>query len=163
MYEIVGLYPKYGRKGGFLVFSAHVYFLPPLDLDVRGYKINFTTKKDSKIYDPTEISYDFESQEVGRYPVIKFLGDGHKEMLTSLYQDLIEEAELEYKTFSFTKSFPKNYKEYNNFLKTKKEPEKKVRSPSSHVISKKTKKTPLKQKSPRTTLKGGSSNISSCR
>ena len=127
-FEIVGVYPRYGRKNNFMVFSGHVYFMEPLSLDVRGFKISICNGKPNRIYDPMEMAYDHEDEEICRFPVFKFCGEERENLMKEVYQSLEKEAEKEFFKFSFTENFPKNYNEYKKFLKVKKPLPQKIRT-----------------------------------
>lgn len=127
-FEIVGLYPRYGRKNNFMVFSGHVYFMEPLNLDVRGFKITISKDKSNRVYDPMEMAYDYEDEQISRFPIFKFCGEENKTLMQEVFKSLEEEAEKEFLKFSFTENFPKNYNEYKKFLKVKKSLPKKIRT-----------------------------------
>lgn len=119
-YEIVELYPKYGKKGEFIVFTAHVYFLiPPIEFDIRGYKVKYVVSEKNEVYDPTGLAYDFEDKKVARYPIFKLMGEEGEKLMENLKGDLEKAAAEKYAIFRFTENFPRNYKGYKNFLKEK--------------------------------------------
>lgn len=108
-YEIVGLYPLYGYPEQHLTFSAHVYIIEPLPMDIRGWMINYKVEGDSYVYVPMGKNYDYEEKKVIGYPIIE---SDQKDWLFLIKQDLIKEAKKEFETFKFPPRFPKGFAEY---------------------------------------------------
>lgn len=108
-FEIVGLYPIYGYPNQHLTFSAHVYVIDPLPLDIRGWLVHYKVDDESKVYVPMGKAYDFDEKKIVNFPIIE---SDQNEWIHEVKQELIKEAEEEFKAFKFIKHFPKNFVQY---------------------------------------------------
>jgi hypothetical protein len=109
-FEIVGIYPLYGRRGRNLSMSGHVYIID-WDLDIRGFEIKTKVDGETRVLDPLLNSFDHESQERVTFPAVS-MGSKMYELQKAIQSELKKEGEKFFKTFDFPKLFPATMTEF---------------------------------------------------
>lgn len=115
-FEVVDLFPMYGKKGMFIHCTAHVYLID-FQFDIRGWQVRYSKKKDALCYTmpPMGEAID-EDGNFCRYPLFSSMSKEY-DVHEHIEKALLEEAKKRLKTFKFPKDFPRCWGEYMKLLR----------------------------------------------